>query len=209
MPTRDVLSGVLPEIKRLRLSAATSEQDYSFLEQAESLAELEIWASSTVPVDFAELPLESLALDADENWISLKRSTTLRELLLIGGDLSWLPTASPLESLSLYSMRKNRDLTQLRAFPKLKRVRLEGNGELCLRGIASLTELEELRLTSFATVNDIEELLSLPKLRSFFIEDIKKVDSISSLYELRKKARVVVVGTKAWHREIRDADETK
>ena len=136
----EILSDVLPDITGLHLPLGTSDEDYSFLERAVSLTQLSMWDTSAEPLDFTKIPLTSLALDADENWISLTKSQTLKKLMIDKGDLSWLPHASPLESLSLHSMGKNRDLTRLSNFSSLRRLDLHGNGDLSLEGIGVLSD---------------------------------------------------------------------
>lgn len=203
MTVQESLADVLPDITRLHLPGGTSNEDYSFLEGASSLSELSLWDTSLGPIDFTKIPLTCLVLDANKDWVSLKQSQTLKELMLGYGDLSWVPTQSPLEKLVLHSMGRDRDLSRLSAFPQLKCLELHGSGELSLAGIAELTALEEVELTSFASVTGLEELMHLPNLRKLYLEDIKLVDTTGPLYELKKRAWVWVVGTKSWHREFR------
>ncbi len=163
------------------------------------LRQLEVSTYCRTEIRFSEFPLlEVCVLEWRPKAKSLFECATLKNLFVNrynGKDSSVFGNLTGLNRLGILNSPL-RDLLGLEPLQELRRMRLGNMSRLdSLRGIDSLTSLEDLDLSGCRKIRSIEELCRCSRLKKLCLDDNGEIESLRPLESLAALEVVTFVGT--------------
>ena len=127
----------------------------------------------------------------------------LTHLAITWNEPSRLEIAAPLTDLDVEGSRAVTRLPVLARPERLRRLAISGAGRLSLAGVRAFRGLEQIELSSCASLTDIGEILRLLALRSLALDSCPVIDDFSELSRL-EGASVLVIGRNPFDRDFRE-----
>ncbi len=188
----DFLQGV-PDLELLVLSAGPQIRDLSAISELRCLRRLSLNlpARPTLHLDLAKLPyLTDLGISWNPGFASVFEAEGLR-CLNVGNppdsDLRRFADLSRLTSLTVGGGRRLRTTAGIERVTGLEILRLWQQSSLeCLDGIGQLSRLRELDIETCKRLTDIDELRDLRRLRKLKLANCSEIRSLAPLFDLQE-----------------------